>query len=136
VEAFRDAETPDLTTVDDVGEVTARRIQEYLQMDANQAVLDRLLQEVSPTNELADGGSAFDGQTIVFTGSLPDLSRTEATEIIEAEGGSVTSSVSGVTDLLVAGENPGSRKQSAAEENDVTIADGKAFEKRLQAVSD
>jgi DNA ligase (NAD+) len=136
VEAFRDAETPDLTTVDDVGEVTARRIQEYLQMDANQAVLDRLLQEVSPMNELAEGGSAFDGQTIVFTGSLPDLSRTEATEIIEAEGGSVTSSVSGVTDLLVAGENPGSRKQSAAEENDVTIVDGEAFEKRLQAVSD
>jgi DNA ligase (NAD+) len=136
VDAFREAEMSDLTVVDDVGEVTARRIREYLQMDANRAFLDRLLQEVRPMNELAEGGSAFEDQTIVFTGKLPELSRTEATAIIEAEGGRVTSSVSGVTDLLVAGENPGSRKQSAAEENDVTIADGEMFEKRLQAVRD
>ncbi|WP_218927146.1 BRCT domain-containing protein [Halosimplex pelagicum] len=66
----------------------------------NRDVLDRLLQEVSPTNELAEGGSAFEDQTVVFTGKLPELSRSEATEIIEAEGGRVTSSVSGVTDLL------------------------------------
>jgi DNA ligase (NAD+) len=135
-DAFREASSSELTTVDDVGEVTARRIREYLHTDANQAVLKRLLEAVSPSNDLDQGGTAFEGQTVVFTGSLPELSRSEATEIIEAEGGRVTSSVSGVTDLLVAGENPGSRKQSAAEENDVTIVDGDVFEKRLRAARD
>lgn len=134
VGVFREAGPADLTAVDDVGEVTARRIQEYLEIGANRDVLDRLLEEVSPMNELDEGGSAFADQTIVFTGSLPELSRTEATEIIEAEGGSVTSSVSGVTDVLVVGEDPGSRKQSAADENDVTMVDGEVFERRLRAV--
>jgi DNA ligase (NAD+) len=133
-DAFRNASTEELETVPDVGPVTAERIVEFFEAPGNQDVLDRLLEHVDPEPFEQEGGDAFEGQTIVFTGSLPSLTRQEATEIIEREGGSVTSSVSGATDLLVVGENPGTRKREAAEENDVETVEGGDFEARLRVL--
>jgi len=130
-EALRNADVEELEAVPDVGPVTAERIVEFFESPGNQDVLDRLLDHVDPQPHEAEGGDAFAGETIVFTGSLPTSTRDEATEAIEREGGSVTSSVSGATDLLVVGENPGTRKREAAEENDVETIDGAAFERRL-----
>ena len=53
------------------------------------------------------------GRTLVLTGTLPSLSREQATEMIQAAGGRVASSVSKSTDLLVAGESPGSKLEKA-----------------------
>ena len=53
------------------------------------------------------------GKTVVITGTLPTLSRTRATTIIEAAGGRVTGSVSKATDFLVAGEEAGSKLDKA-----------------------
>ena len=53
------------------------------------------------------------GKTFVLTGTLPTLKRQEATTRIEAAGGSVTGSVSGRTDYLVVGEDPGSKFEQA-----------------------
>ena len=58
-------------------------------------------------------GSALEGLTFVITGTLPTLGRKEATELIEANGGKVTGSVSKKTDYLLAGEEAGSKLDKA-----------------------
>ena len=58
-------------------------------------------------------GGAFKGLAVVITGTLPTLSRTAATELIEAQGGRVTSSVSKATDFVVVGEDAGSKLEKA-----------------------
>jgi DNA ligase (NAD+) len=63
-----------------------------------------------------DGGeSPFDGKTIVLTGTLESFTRPELTEKLEALGAKVTGSVSKKTDLVIAGENAGSKLDKANE---------------------
>jgi DNA ligase (NAD+) len=58
-------------------------------------------------------GGAFQGMTFVVTGTLPTLSRAQATELIESQGGRVTSGVSKSTTCLVVGEDAGSKLEKA-----------------------
>ncbi len=71
---------------------------------------------------LPPGKGPLAGRTFVLTGTLPSLTREEATEIIMAAGGRVTGSVSGKTDYLLAGESPGS-KLAQAERLGVKVID-------------
>ena len=75
-------------------------------------------------------GGALKGLTIVITGTLPTLSRTEATELIEARGGRVTSGVSKSTDFVVVGEDAGSKLEKARGLG-VEIIDEAELRKRL-----
>jgi DNA ligase (NAD+) len=59
------------------------------------------------------GDGPLSGKTIVLTGSLPDLTREEATKRVLAAGGRVTTGVSKKTDYVVAGESPGSKLEKA-----------------------
>ena len=63
----------------------------------------------------ASGGGAFSGKTVVFTGTLEAMTRAEAKQRVEAQGGRVASSVSGNTDFLVVGGKPGSKAKKAEE---------------------
>jgi len=130
-EAVRSADEAALREVDDVGPTVAREVREFFDSEANRDVLDRLLEHVDPQEAETTAGDALDGLTFVFTGSLEGYTRSEAQELVERAGGSATSSVSGNTDYLVVGANPGQRKRDAADENDVETLDEAAFEDLL-----
>ncbi len=134
-ESLQSASAAELQAVPDIGPVTVGRIHDFFNSPGNIEVLNRVLEHVEPQEVEETGGDAFDNMTIVFTGSVPNYTRSEVTDIIEREGGRVTNSVSGATDLLVVGENPGTRKQQAAEENNVETKSADEFEALLGEVS-
>jgi DNA ligase (NAD+) len=100
-----------------VGPIIAEAVTAFFNEPRNQALLESLkaagVNQVEPRAASADGALA--GKTYVLTGSLPTLSRTQATELIEQAGGRVAGSVSKKTDALVAGEDAGSKLDKAKE---------------------
>jgi DNA ligase (NAD+) len=100
-----------------VGPVIAEAVTAFFNEPRNQALLEALkaagVNQVEPHAASADGALA--GKTYVLTGSLPTLSRTQATELIEQAGGRVAGSISKKTDALVAGEDAGSKLEKAKE---------------------
>jgi DNA ligase (NAD+) len=121
--AMEAAQDPDseafaaLVDVGGIGESMAADIIGFFAEPHNQAVLDDLAREVTvldwegPTVRTA---SELSGKTIVFTGSLASMSRSEAKARAEALGANVTGSVSAKTDYVVAGADPGSKATKAA----------------------
>jgi DNA ligase (NAD+) len=107
-----------------IGTKMSEIIHEQLADEQMQALL-RDLRDQGVKMELEGpppGEGPLAGKTFVLTGSLPDLTREEATERIGAAGGRVTTSVSKKTDYLVAGENPGS-KLAKAEKFEIPVLD-------------
>ncbi|NLV14261.1 NAD-dependent DNA ligase LigA [Haloarcula argentinensis] len=131
LDAADEGDTDAFEAVPDVGEAVARSIVEFFEGEGNRAVIDRLLDYVDPQAAEETGGDALDGLTFVFTGSLDGYTRSDAQELVERNGGSATSSVSGNTDYLVLGDNPGQRKQDDAAEHDVTTLTEAEFEELL-----
>ena len=130
------AEPEELEAVDDVGPIVAEKIRDFFETPENRAALDELLTAgdggVQPQPvDTDDAADELDGLTFVFTGSL-STSRSDAQDLVEAHGANATGSVSGNTDFLVIGENPGQRKQDDAEANDVEVLDEAAFANFLQ----
>jgi DNA ligase (NAD+) len=132
IEAIAEAETDELVAIDGVGPVIAESLVDWFEVERNRELIaslqevgvntDRKPQEAPP--EEADAGELpLMGKTLVITGSLDTLSRKDATSLIEDAGGKVTSSVSGNTDFLVKGDNPGSKYDSARERG-IPIVDG------------
>jgi DNA ligase (NAD+) len=124
------ASAADLRAVDDVGPEVAEAVASFFETEANVELVERLLDAgIEPTRRERDDELA--GLTVVFTGSVPGYTRSELTELLEAHGANVTSSVSGETDYLVAGENPGTRKREQATAEGVETLDPEAFEARI-----
>jgi DNA ligase (NAD+) len=122
VEALRAADIESLKTVQDVGEVVAKHVVNFLSEEHNQQVIDELLSpeinihwpevQVIVPEEI---DSPFAGKTVVLTGSLSILSRDEAKDRLTALGAKVSGSVSKKTDLVIAGEAAGSKLAKAQE---------------------
>ena len=111
-----DAGEEELQAVRDVGPEVAREIRAWTGEPRNRAVVERLLAAgVVAAPEAAARGGAFAGKSVVLTGTLARLSRDEAKAEIERRGGRVTGSVSRKTDLVVAGEEAGSKLEKARE---------------------
>ena len=112
------ANTEDLLNVNDVGPVVAESIINFLGEAHNQEVIAALL-TAGITWAETEGKQATTGhligKTFVLTGTLPNLSRDEAKEKIEAAGGKVSGSVSKKTDYVVAGADAGSKLDKAQE---------------------
>ena len=118
IATLRTAGPEELAAVDGIGAVVADTIRGFFETERNAVELDRLLSYVDPQPVATGGPDPLDGMTFVITGTLA-VPREAVTERIEGHGGRVTSSVSGQTDYLVVGSNPGNRKRTAAEANGV-----------------
>ncbi len=108
----------ELLEIEGVGPNIAQAVVDWFNSESNQIVLQKLKSVgVWPVLELSrdetGAGQKLDGHTFVITGTLPSLSRNDAKEIIERNGGRVTGSVSKKTSYLLLGENPGSKIDKA-----------------------
>jgi DNA ligase (NAD+) len=131
-DAVFDASVEELQEVDGIGVTVAEEIREFLDSDRNRAVVEALRERGVDPQPAATATDALEGLTFVFTGSLDGRTREEARELVEASGGSAPSSVSGNTDYLVVGDNPGQTKRETAEANEVPTIDEPEFEALLE----
>ena len=132
LEALMDASVEQLQSVRDVGPEVARQIHDFLEVPEQREVIRQLLAAgVRPEPELAVATAGpFAGKTVVLTGTLKQYSRESAKAEIERRGGRVSGSVSRKTDLLVAGEDAGSKLQKA-QELGVRVVDEDGFREML-----
>jgi DNA ligase (NAD+) len=113
--ALMEAGEAEINAVPGVGPTIAAAVRAFFEEERNLDLIGRLGQAgvsmVEP--RAATAGGALEGKTYVLTGTLPTLSRSQATEMIEAAGGRVAGSVSKKTDAVVAGEDAGSKLDKA-----------------------
>lgn len=127
IDAIAEATEGQLTAVEEVGPVVARAIKEWFDAPRNRGIVEKLKKAgVVLTEERKQATGTLVGKTFVLTGTLPNLTREEASQLIEEAGGKVASSVSKKTDYVVAGESPGS-KIDKARELGVSIIDEKGL---------
>jgi DNA ligase (NAD+) len=123
--------TPEaLDELDEVGPAMARAVADWFRDERNRAFLARLKAAgVEPVPVEEAGGGRLSGTTLVFTGTLPTLSRDEAKHLAETAGAKVASSLSSRTSFLVAGEDAGS-KLKKAKDLGVEVVDEAEFLRR------
>jgi len=129
LDAIADASEESLMEVEGVGAIMAQAIHAWFEDEDNRALLDRLREHGLNFKSSRAGGSGqgpLSGKTFVLTGSLPNLTRDEATALIEKAGGRTSSSVSKKTDYLLAGEAAGS-KYAKAGKLGIPVLDESAF---------
>lgn len=108
----------DLIKIKDIGDIVAESIINYFKVDKNIITIEKLRELNVNFNYLErEENNIFNGKRIVVTGSLTKYTRKEIEELIENSGGNTSSSVSKLTDYVVVGENPGSKKDKAKELN-------------------
>ncbi len=108
------ASTEELERVQEIGPRISMSIQEFFQVPANRELIEKLRQAgLNFTAEQKKISSKLSGLTFVLTGTLPTLTREEAKERIEREGGNVSGSVSKKTSYVVAGNEAGSKLDKA-----------------------
>lgn len=123
LEALMAAGAEELGAIDGIGPKIGASIEQYFSLAPNRDLVRKFAEAgvriEDPVDAAQEEGAGraqpFDGLTFVITGTLPNLTRDEAREYIEARGGKVTGSVSRSTDYLVVGENAGSKLDKAQE---------------------
>ena len=117
------ASADELISINDFGEITARSVVNYFANENNAELCRKLIAAGILTEAVkAAASDKFAGLTFVLTGTLPTMSRDEASELIKAQGGKVSGSVSKKTSYVVAGEAAGS-KLTKAQDLGVNIID-------------
>lgn len=122
IDKILEAEEEDYLAIDGFGAVMAQSAVQYFSLPATKELINELKAsgvKMPEVEKKAEGG-IFDGKTFVLTGTLPTMTRSEASKIIEANGGKTSSSVSKKTSFVLAGEDAGS-KLTKAQSLGVTI---------------
>ncbi len=123
LDAVMNATVEELCTIPDFGEITAFCVVNFFSHEQNRALCRRLANAgLLTTATAAPTGDKYAGVTFVLTGTLPSLSRDEASALIKAQGGKVSGSVSKKTNYVVAGDAAGS-KLTKANELGITVID-------------
>ncbi len=116
LDKLQNASLEELTAVSDIGGITAGNIKDWFERSLNQKLIEELVACGVNTRCLTEVTDCrFAGKTIVLTGTLEQLSRQEATEIVENFGGKAAGSVSKKTSFVVAGPGAGSKLKKANE---------------------
>jgi DNA ligase (NAD+) len=115
LDALAAAGEEEISAVGGVGDIIAHAVAAWFADPAAQRLVRKLRERgvtlVEPRP--AASGGALKGKTVVITGTLPTLSRSQATELVESNGGRVTSSVSKQTSFVVVGDDAGSKLEKA-----------------------
>ena len=114
LEACFEATREELCAIEDFGEITADCVIEFFSHEQNRELCERLIDlGLTVTSTAAPTKDTLAGLTFVLTGTLPTMSRDEASALIKANGGKVTGSVSKKTSYVVAGSDAGSKLTKA-----------------------
>ena len=115
LEAIEKASEEDINSVEGIGGVIAHSVHEFFKQPRNAAVLDKLKAAGIRTEDerRAVRETELTGKVVVMTGGLSGMTRDEAREALKEAGAKVTDSVSKKTDLVIVGENPGSKADKA-----------------------
>lgn len=117
IDAIEEADKDSLVAVQDIGEISAEGIYNFFNDEGNRALLQRLkdLGLTFAKAETGNAGSALSGLTFCITGTLEGMSRSDAENLIESNGGKPVSSVSKKTSYLLMGADAGSKERKARE---------------------
>ena len=130
MDALAAASVDDVLAIRGIGEGIALAAVAWFREDTARDLVRRLVAHGLTMSEprAVAAGKAFEGLTFVVTGTLPTLSRSQATELIESQGGRVTSGVSKATSYVVVGEEAGSKLEKAVSLGIRTVSEAELVE--------
>jgi DNA ligase (NAD+) len=121
--------------ISDIGPKVAQEIVNFFNSQENLEMIERMQQAgLSLENPYSDGDLPLEGYGFVFTGSLENVSRNEAKELVQKKGAEVHSSVTNDTDYVVVGDNPGS-KLNQAQQKGIKVLSEREFNQLLNEKS-
>ncbi|MBQ9248533.1 MAG: NAD-dependent DNA ligase LigA, partial [Ruminococcus sp.] len=115
IEKLFEASEEEIAAIDGFGAIMAQSVYDYFHLEGTKHLICKLKElgvKMTPLQPKAKEGR-FIGKTFVLTGTLPTMSRKEASALIEKNGGKTSSSVSKKTDYVLAGEDAGSKLTKA-----------------------
>ncbi len=128
IDALMDASIAELAQVEDVGQVTAQAVSQWFAEKNHRVIIDRLRSAgLKMSGEWKTESRRLEGVTFVVSGVFDHFSRDEIKADIESHGGKVSSSISGKTDYLLAGQRMGPEKRKKAEKLGVQIIEEREY---------
>ena len=116
IDSLMNSNYEELSKINDIGDIIAKSIVNYFQNPENIEIINKLKEynvNMNYTNNNYQEKDEFLNKTFVLTGTLSQITREEASRLIENYGGKVSSSVSSKTGVVIVGENPGSKYDKA-----------------------
>ena len=131
LDALMNGTAEEIAALDDFGAITAQSVVNFFADDAKRAAVEELISEgIVFENRVTNTEGVFAGKTVVLTGSLTRFKRSEAERLISENGGIPSGTVSKKVNLVVAGENAGSKLDKATKLG-IEIIDEDEFIRRL-----
>ncbi len=119
IDRIAEATADEICEIEGFGRIMAESVVDFFSHEESKVLIDRLKSSgVNMESKKEVKGNTFEGKTFVLTGTLPTMTRSDASKIIESLGGKTSSSVSKKTDFVLAGEDAGSKLKKA---NDLGI---------------